>query len=89
LTYFLYILRSTKSQKFYIGSSFDIAKRLEQHNSGKSRSTKGGSPSELVYSESFVTRAEALSQEKEIKRKKSRKYIERLIESENSGDSNI
>jgi putative endonuclease len=46
---------------------------------GWGKYTKRGIPWELVYCEKFKTKTEALKREREIKRKKSRKYIEGLI----------
>jgi putative endonuclease len=42
-------------------------------------STKAYAPWNLVYSETFSSRTEAVHRETEIKKKKSRKYIEYLI----------
>ncbi|MEJ5350393.1 MAG: GIY-YIG nuclease family protein [Melioribacteraceae bacterium] len=46
------------------------------HNSGYNPSTKSGVPWELVYVEEYETKKEAFNREEEIKKKKSRKYIE-------------
>ena len=56
--------------------------RLLRHNGGRSKYTKAGLPWELVYAEYFLTRGEAVKREKAIKRRKSRKYIESLIQSQ-------
>ena len=79
--YSLYIIYSKKLDKYYTGSSDNPEKSLQQHNWKRSPSTKAGVPWELVYSEKFSTRSEAVKREYEIKRKKSRKYIEFLINS--------
>ena len=55
--------------------------RLIRHNAGHSTFTKRGIPWKLVYAEDYETRAEAFRREMEIKNKKSRKYIEYLIQS--------
>ncbi len=81
MAHFVYILQSEKTLGYYVGSSFDPEKRLIQHNSAKSKSTKHGIPWKLVYTEKFDTKSEAVKREYEIKRKKSRKYIEYLIKS--------
>ena len=39
----------------------------------------GGIPWKIVYKEKYNTKSEAMKREYEIKRKKSRKYIESLI----------
>jgi putative endonuclease len=53
--------------------------RLLRHNSGRSKYTKFGVPWQLVYLEEFKNKTEAYRRELEIKKKKSRNYIERLI----------
>ena len=79
---FIYILYSATPDKYYTGSCEDLAERInERHNAGRNLSTKGGIPWSLVYSESFETRSGAVRGEMQIKKKKSRKYIEWLINS--------
>ena len=77
--WFTYILYSKKIDRYYVGSTNDLGWRLERHNMGWGRYTKSGIPWEIVYSEKFGTKSIALKREKEIKGKKSRKYIEKLI----------
>ena len=77
----VYILYSVSSDKYYIGSCEDLSLRINQHNTGRNISTKNGLPWIIRYTEQFETRIEALRREKEIKNKKSRKYIDWLISS--------
>jgi putative endonuclease len=77
--YFIYILFSEKFDRYYIGSCKEVSVRLLRHNSKGVPSTKPYVPWKLVYTEEFITRADATKREKEIKAKKSRKYIEYLI----------
>jgi putative endonuclease len=81
MSYITYILYSPKLDKYYTGSCENIAIRINQHNTGRNTSTKPGIPWELKYTETYNTRSEAQSREAEIKKKKSRKYIEWLINS--------
>jgi len=60
IMYFVYILKSVSKDKYYIGSSSNVQKRLDEHNRGKTRSTKPYAPYELVYTEAYKTRSEAL-----------------------------
>ncbi len=78
--FYTYIIQSQKNGKYYTGSCSDIDIRIERHNAGATPSTKPGRPWKLVYLESYKTNSEALRREREIKSKKSRKYIEFLIE---------
>ena len=77
--YLTYIIYSKSKDKYYVGYTHDLKLRLERHNSGWSKSTKSGISWELVYHEKFETKSEAIKRENEIKRKKSKKYIEELI----------
>ena len=79
--YYCYILYSPRLDRYYVGSTQDLQDRLARHNAGRSKYTKVGIPWELVYQESFDTRTEAYQREREIKRQKSRKYIQDLIAS--------
>jgi len=63
MKYFLYILRSLKDGKLYIGVTSNLEKRLKSHNNGYARSTKSRKPFVLVYSEDFKTLAEARKRE--------------------------
>ncbi len=77
--YFIYILYSENFDRYYIGQCEDLSARLTRHNAKTVLSTKAYTPWEIVHSESYGTRAEATAREKEIKNKKSRKYIESLL----------
>ncbi|MBL7739595.1 MAG: GIY-YIG nuclease family protein [Chitinophagaceae bacterium] len=79
--FFVYIIYSQKLDKYYIGYTSDLQKRLSEHNSGFSSFTASADDWTLKYSESYPDRESAMKREKEIKSKKSRKYIEWLINS--------
>ena len=76
---FAYILYSKKLNKYYVGACIDMERRLKQHNSGQSKFTSTGIPWILKYTEGFDTLERAKSRELQIKKKKSRKYIENLF----------
>jgi putative endonuclease len=76
-----YILYSLKLDKYYVGSTSDIIRRLEEHNRGKEKYTRTGLPWNLVYQETFNELHAARSREAYIKKQKSRKFIETLIRS--------
>ena len=77
--WYTYIIYSYIIDHYYIGYSEDIDKRLAHHLSGTSRFTSRANDWKIVYSEQFATKTEAIKREREIKRMKSRKYIESLI----------
>ncbi len=78
--YFTYILYSELRDKYYIGSSENLERRLERHNAGGTPSTKSGRPWKIIYYEQFNSRTEAIKRENQIKAMKSLKYIEMLIQ---------
>lgn len=75
----VYILKSKVNQKYYVGQTENLERRLLSHNSGYSKSTKNGAPWELIYKEEYSNRHEAVRREIEIKKMKSKIYIENLI----------
>jgi len=77
--YYIYIMRSTSVKQYYIGSTNDVKQRLERHNKGKVPSTRRYCPWNLVYTEEFLTRAEALKRESEIKGWKSPAYMKKTL----------
>ncbi len=47
----LYIIKSLKNLKYYVGISKNASNRLNEHNKGKVKSTKNGIPWKLIYIE--------------------------------------
>jgi len=79
MEYCCYILYSSKLDRYYVGHTEDIDLRIIQHNTGISTFTSKSNDWVLVYKQIFETRAAARSREIEVKKKKSRKYIEWMI----------
>ncbi|MEW6196912.1 MAG: GIY-YIG nuclease family protein [Bacteroidota bacterium] len=77
--WYTYILHSSKIDKYYVGTTDNLSWRLERHNMGWGKYTKRGIPWNLVYYEEYDDKSKALRREKEIKKMKSRKYIEDLV----------
>ena len=77
---YTYILYSQKLDKYYIGSCINMDIRLRQHNSGVSKFTRAGIPWVVVYTEEFTSLPDARRRKLKIKRMKSRKYVEDLIQ---------
>ena len=69
MPFFVYILR-TSSNTLYIGQTNNLEKRLREHKSKNNRSAKYikyFSSCNLVYSETYPTRNEAMKREWEMK----------------------
>jgi len=63
MPFFVYVLKSESGGCSYVGHTSDLQKRLLEHNSGKSLSTRGKRPWRLIYEEEYGTRSEAASRE--------------------------
>jgi putative endonuclease len=79
IMYILYILYSAKLNRYYVGSTNDIQRRLSEHNRPKGKYTDIGFPWQLVYTEEYKSKKEAMQREKLIKNKKSKQFIIDLI----------
>jgi putative endonuclease len=79
MSFFVYILYSLSLDEYYVGHTGDLADRLFRHNNSGSKSTKKASDWKIVYQEAFETKGGAVKREMEIKKKKSKKYIEWLV----------
>ena len=75
---YVYVLRSLKDKKRYIGLTNNLSRRLAEHNNGKVNATNNRKPFQLVYSEEFADRAEAAQREKFLKTGKGREYLTSL-----------
>ena len=78
----VYILQSKKTNKFYIGETNNIEQRLREHKQGKSAFGKRNKDIRLVYYIEVESLAKARKIENYIKRQKSRKFIEKVINNE-------
>jgi len=75
----VYILKSIRNRRYYVGSTINFQHRLEEHRKGKVRSTKGLCPFEVVFVQNFDSITKAKQIEYRIKKLKRKDYIERII----------
>lgn len=81
MPWYTYILRSIKSGKHYIGSTNNIERRLQEHNSGKTKSTRNKGPWEIIYTtEKYKTKIDARKRELKIKSYKGGKAFKKLVQ---------
>ncbi|MEW6193647.1 MAG: GIY-YIG nuclease family protein [Bacteroidota bacterium] len=80
--YSVYILKSLVKERFYIGHTSDLQKRLNEHNSGRTKSTKPYIPWTIVHIESYETKSEAYKRELQIKSFKSGIKFKQLLKME-------
>jgi len=79
MAHFVYILMSEKTGTYYVGHTQDLNSRLERHNQGRVKYTKSKRPWDLVYFEEHPDRSSAMTREEEIKKRKSKQFIDSLV----------
>ena len=80
--YTVYVLRSRKNGKHYVGySSKRAEERFKEHNSGRNGGwTAQNRPFDLVHFEEFSDRDQALKRERFLKTGKGRKLLDKILE---------
>ena len=79
--HYVYVLRSVKDQKLYIGVTKDLKNRLTQHNKGEVFATKGRRPLDLVFYEAFANKEDALRREKYFKTDSGKRALKLMLKS--------
>ncbi len=78
--YYTYILLSSKSHKFYFGSTNNLRERLKLHNEGLVKSTKPHMPWKLIWYGAFLIEREARDFELYLKKGSGKSFAyKRLI----------
>jgi putative endonuclease len=79
--FYLYILYSRKVDKYYVGQTDNVEKRLDFHNNIQFNKiwTGNGIPWELKLKVPFNSRGEAMKAESFVKNQKSKIFIQKLI----------
>lgn len=73
--FWMYILHNPETDRFYIGSTSDIERRLTQHTKGYTRTTRVLKTFKLIYKEEFRTLTEARLREKQLKSYKAKNIL--------------
>ena len=77
--FYVYILRSWKDGKKYVGHTNNIERRLNEHNRGECMATKNRKPFEVIYFETAETKSIAVKKEDFFKSGKGREYINKIL----------
>ena len=65
--FFVYILKSEQKVWYYVGSTNDLDRRINEHNNGKVKSTKPFLPLKIVYKKEFSNEHDARLYERKLK----------------------
>ena len=79
--FYVYVLKSLRDGKHYVGQTSDLKKRIRQHLAGMVKSTRGRRPFEVLGYEVYKTRSQARWVEYSIKQHsdKKRKFIDTIV----------
>jgi len=77
--YYVYILISLKDDKFYIGSTSDLVKRINEHQKGQVLSTKNRLPFKLIFYEAYLNKYDAIRREDYFKTTKGKQTLRNML----------
>ncbi len=77
--YFVYILKSKRTGRYYIGYTSNLQRRLREHNNGKTKSLVKHIPLEIILVEEYKTLEESRKRERQIKSYKSGEAFKKLL----------
>ena len=77
--HYVYVLKSERDGKMYVGYTADLRERLTLHNAGKVKSTQARRPLKLVYYEACLGQRDALRREKYLKTAYGKRYIKNRL----------
>ena len=81
----VYVVESLTDQTWYVGMALNVNNRLREHNSGKSRYTKGHRPWKIVYTEVHPNWQAARVREKYFKTAAGKNWIRKKISGGDTG----
>ena len=79
MIYYVYAIVSEKRNYIYVGLTNNLERRLEEHDSGRNKTTKPYKPFKLIYKEKFAERIEAREKEKYLKSGVGKEFLKTLL----------
>jgi putative endonuclease len=79
--HYVYVLKSKKDKKNYVGYTKNLKLRFELHKKGKVDSTKNRKPLILIYYEACLNQQDATHREKYLKTYHGKMFIKRRLKS--------
>lgn len=77
--YYVYILQSSKDNKFYTGFTSDLKRRVKEHQSGQSQSTKSRLPIKLIFYEAYILESDAKNRENYLKTSMGKRVLKKQL----------
>jgi putative endonuclease len=77
---YVYVIESLSDQTWYTGMAIDPMTRMEEHNNGKNRFTKGHNPWKLIFTEEHPDWVAARKREKYLKTAAGKRWLQKFLE---------
>ncbi|OGI17633.1 MAG: excinuclease ABC subunit C [Candidatus Moranbacteria bacterium RIFCSPHIGHO2_02_FULL_40_12b] len=77
--HYVYVLKSDKDKKNYVGYAKNLKLRFEEHQKGRVASTKERRPLKLIYYEACLNQQDATHREKYLKTYHGKMFIARRL----------
>lgn len=78
--FYVYVLKSKKDNKSYIGFTSNLRARFKEHQKGLVRSTRHRRPLELIYYEAYKSSGTAKEREKILKSGKAHVELKKRLD---------
>lgn len=77
--FYVYILQTKYNNELYVGCTNNLQKRLQEHNSGKVKSTKAKIPYKLIHYEAFINKKDSFQREQFLKTGWGKRFIKKNL----------
>ncbi|MDP3979903.1 MAG: GIY-YIG nuclease family protein [Chlamydiota bacterium] len=77
--YYVYIIQSLKSSRWYTGYTNNLRKRFNEHQKNLSTYTKGRGPFKLIYYEASSSKEDAQARERYLKSGMGKRYLKNRL----------
>ena len=76
--WYVYLLQNEYG-KWYTGATHDMPKRILEHNSGKTRTTKYRGPWKVIYCEICINKSDVFAREKYLKSGMGKRFLKNRL----------
>lgn len=77
--YYVYVIKSLRDGKLYVGHTNDLKRRMKEHNNGLVKATRTRKPFKLIYYEASNILQDSVLREKSLKTGFGRAYLKRRL----------
>ncbi|MCC6724661.1 MAG: GIY-YIG nuclease family protein [Saprospiraceae bacterium] len=77
--YIVYVLKSEMDGRLYVGFTENLDRRIKEHESGTTKSTKGFRPWKLVHQETVLGLQQARDREKYLKSGVGKEWLKAIV----------